>query len=73
MAPKCKKLPLDSGAGGGIRTLIQVEMSPEDQTFSRFVRFFDIPNELYELSKDKCFREKEIFLSDWISFLFCLR
>ena len=45
-----------------------MEISPEVPTFSKFIRFSDIPNELYELSKDKCFREKDNFLSNWISF-----
>ena len=45
-----------------------VAMSPEDQTFSKFIRFSDIPNDEYAVSKDKCFREKDSFLSNLISF-----
>ena len=45
-----------------------VVTSPEVPIFSKFIGFSDIPNELYALSKDKCFREKDNFLIDWISF-----
>jgi len=47
-------------------------IAPEVPIFSKFFRFFDIPNRSYELSKDKCFREKDVFLHWWISFCFCL-
>ena len=42
--------------------------SLEVPIFSKFIGFSDIPNELYALSKDKCFREKDSFLPNWISF-----
>jgi hypothetical protein len=42
--------------------------SHEVPIFSKFIGFFDILNESCALSKDKCFREKDSFLPDWISF-----
>ena len=39
-----------------------LEISPEVTIFSKFFRFSDIPSEIYTLSEDKAFREKDIFL-----------
>jgi hypothetical protein len=41
-----------------------VDISAEVPTFSKFTVFSDIPNRSYELSKDKCSREKKVFLPD---------
>jgi hypothetical protein len=60
------------GAGGGIRTHDKMEMPPEIPIFSKFFRFPDIPIKLYAAFKDKCFREKDSFLIDRISFRFRL-
>jgi len=49
-----------------------VEISPELTIFSKFIRFFDIPNDEYAVSIDKCFREKDKFLFNLISFGFFL-
>ena len=41
-----------------------VETSPEVPTFNKFIRFPDIPIGVYAFSKDKCFREKDKYLTD---------
>ena len=43
---------------------IQVEISPEVPIFNWFLIFYDIPNEVCAVSKDKSFREKDNSLTE---------